>query len=546
MLKLQTAWTQPEKPARPGEKASATVNALKADVVIIGGGLGACAAALAIARLGRRVILTEETRWLGGQLTNQAVPPDEHRWIEDFAPTASYAELRNGIRDYYRAYLPLTAEARELATLNPGNGWVSRLCHDPRVAVAVLHQMFAPHALSGRLFVMRPYEPTAAWVDHDRVKAVSVRGLASGRDTVLEAPFFIDATPFGDVLALAGVEHVIGAEAQSETGEPHAAEVADPRDQQAITVCFALEHRATEDHTIEKPEQYERWRDLEPPGWPGRLLGWTTVRPETGEPLNRPLFDAPNEQSWWTFRRILDRENFTAGYAPGDVTVVNWPQNDYWFGPVCGVDHAERARNIHAARELSLSFVYWLQTEAPRPDGGRGYPGMRLRGDVVGGTPDGLAQAPYVRESRRIRAELTVLEQHIAHPLRPDGPEIFPDSVGVGCYRIDLHPTTSGSGYRDLGCWPFQIPLGAMIPIRVENLLPGGKNLGVTHITNGAYRVHPVEWSVGEAAGLLAVFCLERSVTPKAVRSRPALLDDFQALLRRQGVALSWPSLEPV
>ena len=195
---------------------------------------------------------------------------------------------------------------------------------------------------------------------------------------------------------------------------------------------------------------------------------------------------------------------------------------------------------------LSLSLLYWLQTEAPRPDGGCGYPGLRLRGDVVGGTPDGLAPAPYVRESRRLRAEFTVLEQHIAYPLRLDGPESFADSVGIGCYRIDLHPRVSGAGYLDLGCWPFQIPLGAMIPVRVENLLPGGKNLGVTHITNGAFRVHPVEWNIGEAAGILAAFCLERKATPRSVRNRPGLLEEFQNLLRRQGIELSWPSLSPV
>jgi hypothetical protein len=175
-----------------------------------------------------------------------------------------------------------------------------------------------------------------------------------------------------------------------------------------------------------------------------------------------------------------------------------------------------------------------------------GYPGLRLRGDVVGGTLDGLAQAPYVRESRRIRAEFTVLEQHIAHPLRPDGPEVFADSVGIGCYRIDLHPSVSGAGYLDLGCWPFQIPLGAMIPIRVENLLPGGKNLGVTHITNGAFRVHPVEWNVGEVAGILAAFCLERNVRPRLVRNRPQLLEEFQTLLRQQGIELAWRSLAPL
>jgi hypothetical protein len=85
-----------------------------------------------------------------------------------------------------------------------------------------------------------------------------------------------------------------------------------------------------------------------------------------------------------------------------------------------------------------------------------------------------------------------------------------------------------------------------MIPVRVENLLPGGKNLGVTHITNGAFRVHPVEWNVGEAAGLLAAFCLERKLTPRAVRNRPELLEAFQALLRREGVELSWPRLIPL
>lgn len=53
-----------------------------------------------------------------------------------------------------------------------------------------------------------------------------------------------------DVLDLARVEHVLGAESQDETGEPHAALQADPRDQQAITMCFALDFRPGEDHTI--------------------------------------------------------------------------------------------------------------------------------------------------------------------------------------------------------------------------------------------------------------------------------------------------------
>ena len=134
------------------------------------------------------------------------------------------------------------------------------------------------------------------------------------------------------------------------------------------------------------------------------------------------------------------------------------------------------------------------------------------------GTDDGLAKDPYIRESRRIRAEFTVLEQHVGTEARrsktqgrrTSQAEPFADSVGVGSYRIDLHPSTGGDNYIDISSLPFQIPLGALIPRRVENLLPACKNLGTTHITNGCYRLHPVEWAIGEAAGALAAFCLEQ------------------------------------
>ena len=79
---------------------------MQADLIIVGGGLGGCAAALGALRNGLSVVLTEETDWLGGQLTQQAVPPDEHRWIESHGCTQSYRTLRNGIRDYYRRHYP--------------------------------------------------------------------------------------------------------------------------------------------------------------------------------------------------------------------------------------------------------------------------------------------------------------------------------------------------------------------------------------------------------------------------------------------------------
>ena len=109
-----------------------------------------------------------------------------------------------------------------------------------------------------------------------------------------------------------------------------------------------------------------------------------------------------------------------------------------------------------------------------------------------------------------------------------------------------MHPSTGGDNYIDISSLPFQIPLGALLPVRVRNLLPGCKNIGTTHISNGCYRLHPVEWNIGEASGLIAAFCLGRRISPHKVRETGELLSDFQSLLVKQGVELEWPSVGPV
>jgi hypothetical protein len=245
----------------------------------------------------------------------------------------------------------------------------------------------------------------------------------------------------------------------------------------------------------------------------------------------------------WHYRRILFSQHYPAGHFASDISLVNWPQNDYWLGPLVGVSPETASQNLEHARQLSLSFLYWMQIEALRLDGGFGYRGLRLRSDVMD-TIDGLAKYPYIRESRRIQAEFTVLEQHVAIAARGSlqGAEPFADSVGIGTYRIDLHPSSGGRNYIDIPSWPFQIPLGALLPVRVENLLPACKNLGVTHITNGCYRMHPTEWNIGESAGALAGYCLEYNAVPRQVREDQVRLHDFQHLLPSElGIQLAWP-----
>src|ERR1041385_3811009 len=135
-------------------------NELRAEILIVGGGAGGVAAALAAANQGRSVILTEPTGWIGGQLTSQAVPPDENPWIESEGTcTRSYRAFRDGVRAYYRDHYPLRPDAAQDPQLNPGGGGVSRLCCEPRVAWTVIQQMLAPHVASGRLKILLHHVP---------------------------------------------------------------------------------------------------------------------------------------------------------------------------------------------------------------------------------------------------------------------------------------------------------------------------------------------------------------------------------------------------
>ncbi|UVI30732.1 FAD-dependent oxidoreductase [Paenibacillus spongiae] len=519
----------------------------QADIAIIGGGLGGCAAALAAAKAGRRVIMTEETDWIGGQLTSQAVPPDEHPWIEQFGCTSSYREYRSRVREYYKRNFPLTEEARSRLQFNPGSATVSRISHEPRVALAVLRDMLAPYIHSGKLTIMDRHRAVHAEREGDSVRAIHVSDEASGEISVLTAAYFLDATEEGDVLPITGTEYVTGAESAAQTGEPHALPgQADPADMQAFTWCFVVDHIEGEDHTIAKPAQYEFWKQYRADFWPDKQLSWTGLVPHTLEPIRYSLFPDGQSFSLWQYRRFIDRSQFAEGSFDSDITVVNWPQNDYWLGSIIDVSPEEREKHLENARQLSLSLLYWMQTEAPRPDGGKGYPGLRLRPDVTG-TADGLAKSPYIRESRRIAAECTVVEQHLSPASRPEGKAMdYFDSVGVGCYRIDLHPSTGLRTYIDVPSLPFQIPLGSLIPVRTNNLLAACKNIGTTHITNGCYRLHPVEWNIGESAGYLAAYCIEHGIEPRAVRNDGKHLKAFQQLLVQAGIELRWPSIGAV
>jgi hypothetical protein len=531
------------------------------DILIVGGGTGGVAAALMACDLGHSVILTEETDWLGGQLTAQIVPPDEHPWIEHIGCTDRYRTYRNKVRYYYRHQVGLTPEALRKRYLNPGSGWVSRLCHEPKIGVAVLLDMIQPHLASGKLTVLYRRKPHSADAHLDSIRSVQFVNLDSGQFEQYSGEVVLDATELGDLLPMTGTEYVVGAESKKDTGEPNAIKGrSEPDNVQGLTWCFAMGHDEGKDHRIQKPAQYEKWKAYKPDFWPGPLLGFQVLHAHTGDIIELPLYGR-HPDDWYAlfpYRQVVDPSKLVAKANP--VTIVNWPQNDYFEASIIDVDPLPQGTNIPSgfevpgamgpisasrlqdSKQLSLSLLYWLQHDAPRHDDQPGaYPGLYMD-PAISDTPDGFAKYPYIRESRRIKANFTVKEQDVAAYTNEgaDRAPTFADSVGVGSYRIDLHPSTNGRNMIDTSTLPFEIPAGSLIPVRMKNLIPACKNIGATHITNGCYRLHPVEWNIGEAAAAMASLMLQLKIEIQGVADH---ISELQILLSDQGVETQWPKL---
>ena len=364
-----------------------------------------------------------------------------------------------------------------------------------------------------------------------------VLNLLTNEERVLVGKYFLDGTDTGELIGAAGAEHVTGAESQADTDEPHAPDSPRPDVMEAFSWGFVCDYEPTADNTIDQPREYEHYLSAVPEGWTTPQLSWNALYFDTDGVYNdrkqEPALGVP-----WPARRILDKGNLVDGFALSDVACINAFQNVYLGGPAFGPD-GEYHREM--ARQLSLSLVYWLQTEAERPDGGKGFPGLRLRPDATG-SEDGLAQAPYVREGRRIIAEQRVREQDVSieFPAR-----LVSDSVGIAHYFIDMWPRTNGGKPFLLPARPAQIPIGALIPVRVRNLLPAAKNAGFTQITNSIFRMHAGEWAIGEAVGALAAHCIRNRIPPLAVCATEEM-DAFQTFIHRLGIRTAWPDIDAV
>ena len=507
---------------------------IRCEVLVAGAGAGGVAAALVLAERSHRVCLTEETDWIGGQLTSSGVPAlDEHKFIEISGGTRSYYALREGIRNWYKRTQKLTPEAMARENFNPGACYVSSLCYEPKAALAVLNQMLAPHAARiQRLMRTRVFELTR---EGDRITSALAYRFDQREVVRLQFGFVLDATEMGDLLPLAGVPYVVGSEAKNDTNEPNAPDKTNPACVQSFTYTFALEKRPdAERHRGVEPPQYQFIRDHQPfsltMNYPAEF-GWRGSFTYKAFGEDAPIPNNMSPAPFFAWRRLIAGRNF--GVPRNDVALMNWPRQDYHDENLLDQTPRETARILQAAKRVAAAFLYWVQTDMPRDDGaGKGYPNLMPRKDVMG-SPDGFSKFPYIREGRRLKTRERVLQQDIVmdDPAQARA-RWFDDSVGIGFYMVDIHPCGANERGRMMMPKPFQVPMAALIPEGVVNLLAAGKNLGVTHLTNGAFRLHPIEWNIGESAGVMASLSLKGASRPTARQ--------VQRELVQRGVAPVW------
>jgi hypothetical protein len=514
---------------------------LEYDLVIVGASFGGVSAALAAARYGKLVALLDKGGNVGGQATAQGLT----RWDESapvvtpntYGSSKSYRVLKDDIRGWYRAYAGL-APGADRNHFNPGFSSPGHpFSADCNVTETVLRQFLKDVELNVTLML-----DTA--IDQVNISNGTIQSLLLGNGDILAGSIFLDATDLGDLLPMCGVSWFIGAEAKSDTEEPHAEDQANPGHVQPITVSIAVEHRPDgENHVIPQPPNYSQALvDAQSFGvYDARngMIGGVFTSAHSPNPGWETLFN---------YRQYIDHANFADANYACDRTVINVGCNDYQAAVIPTGNPAQDAAIVEDARAVSRAYLYWLQTQAPRDDGsGNGYPNLMPRQDIFG-RADGTAPQAYIRESRRIAKPIVrVVEQHIAvaDAAMPGkrAPMNFSDSCGICVYGIDVHQIYGPPGTPWVGVGnvrPFQIPLGALVPTDAANLIAACKNIGATHLTSGAYRVHPGEWAIGEAAGLFAAYCVGQKVLPAQAHANPSRIAALQLRLLERGVPIFW------
>lgn len=443
------------------------------DTVIIGGGASGSAAGIQSARMGASTLIIEEGPWLGGMITSAGVCCIDGNYR---MRAGLFGEFADAIAAHYGGYDKLRT------------GWVSNINFEPHVAAAVFDSLAS--AESG-LEVLR----NASYSELKHLRrgwSLHVR-TQDGKSGRIRARVLIDGTELGDVAAELGIPYRLGFDAKSDTHESIALDEPLNVVQDITLVAILKDYGPDADKTIEKPEGYDRERYV--------------------NCCENPLADpSTTDQRLWSLQRML-----TYGALRGGKYMINWPihGNDFYVNLI-EMNAEERKAAINEARNVTLGFIYFIQTEL-------GMKNLGLADDEFPGG-DGIALIPYHRESRRIHAKVLFTMDDAARPY-DRATALYRTGIAVGDYPVDHHHHAylQRQSLPDLHFYPipsFNVPAGVLIPEQMEDIIVAEKSIGVSNLMNGGTRLQPVSIQLGQASGAIAALAAKHGIRPSQVSIR--------------------------
>ncbi len=433
----------------------------KYDVLIIGGGTSGAVAGIQSARQGAKTLIVEKYDWLGGMLTSAGVSAFDGNYK---LKGGFWGEFRDSLNNHYGGENALKT------------GWVSNILFEPSVGNMIFKQIASKEK---NLKVWYRSLPTT-FERREEYWSVSIQKDSSIRN--IKAKVIIDATELGDVAKELGVRYDIGMDSRYITGEAESPSQENDIVQDLTYVMILKEY--DKDVTIEKPDGYNP-----------SLFYCSTISKKCVTPKEK-------ERRWSPEKMI------TYGKLPNKKYMINWPVegNDYYLNLLEMTD-SQREESLKKAKNHSLSFLYYIQTEL-------GFNRLGLADDEYP-TKDGLPFIPYHRESRRIDGVVRFTINHISDPYNQQQ-KLYRTSIAVGDYPVDQHHTRypEWENLPNLYFHPvpsYGLPLGVMIPKDVKGLIVAEKSISVTNLVNGTTRLQPVVLQVGQAAGALAAIAVKDS-----------------------------------
>ena len=443
---------------------------IETEVLVIGGSTSGVAAALSSARQGVSTVLIEEGPWLGGMLTAAGVSGVDGNTK---LPSGIWGEFRDSLIQRY-------GSEKALQT-----GWVSNHLFEPHVGNQIFQNM-----VKGELFLRTLLGKKITAIEKHE-KGWKVKLNDQKYDYTLNAKIVVDATEMGDIAAKVGVPYEIGMDSRYTYGE----DIAPKKENdviQDLTYVMILEDFGS-DKTIEKPVDYD----------PYNFYCSSESNNCIKESINRVLWPKDSLLSY--------------GRLPNGKVMINWPinGNDYYVNAI-EQSFEERKKSFEKAKQKSLQFLYYLQTEL----------GFNTYGLSEGEFPteDNLPLIPYHRESRRIRGLTTLTVNHIAQPYDQDLP-LYRTGIAVGDYPVDHHHASHPRAEElpELHFYPvpsYNVPMGCLLPKKIKNFIVAEKSISVTNIVNGSTRLQPVVLQIGQAAGLMAAISIKENIQPAQLSVR--------------------------